>query len=274
MNTATTKALRPVQMRKELHDIVVELRSQGLTYSQIIDRVLVEKGVRLRKSHVSGWVTGRHHPYGSTHEFDLVPTPELAYVTGVAKGDASQSIQTWNYRIRLRVSDKEFAEEFDRCACAVLRCRRHSVRWIPNKGLWSVQVGSVLLYRFLEQSLSHLRHFVSHCERCAASFLREVFDSEASMSSRSLTVSNTNMSLLRLSKRLLKGLGIATTGPRIMRRGGREVMIKGKMYHANKNIYLLYVRTSSLVTYARRIGFAIISKQMAVALALKSGSST
>ncbi len=268
MREVAKRPLRPVWERKELYDLVISLRHSGLTYSQIIHKVLEERGVQIRKSHVSDWVNGKHKPYGSTHEFEPIPTPELAYVVGVTKGDGSISVQKWSYRIRLRVIDKEFIEEFDRCASAVVGSRRHSVKWLPKKGLWSVQVSSVLLYRFLSQRLSRLKKVISHCRRCAAAFLRGFFDSEGSMSGRSLTVSNTNIQVLRLVKNLMQSLKIQTTGPRLSRRGGRTVIIKGKQYRANKNQYVLYVRAMSLQRYARKVGFAVKRKQEALSLAL------
>ncbi|MDG6981579.1 MAG: hypothetical protein JRN51_10785, partial [Nitrososphaerota archaeon] len=103
MRAVAKKPLRPVWERKELYDLVISLRRKELTYSQIIERVLQQRGVRLRKSHISDWVNGKHQPYGSTLEFEPIPSPELAYVVGVVKGDGSISVQKWSYRIRLRV---------------------------------------------------------------------------------------------------------------------------------------------------------------------------
>ena len=182
MRAVAKKPLRPVWERKELYDLVISLRRKELTYSQIIERVLQQRGVRLRKSHISDWVNGKHQPYGSTLEFEPIPSPELAYVVGVVKGDGSISVQKWSYRIRLRVIDKEFAEEFDRCVSKAVGSRRHIVKWVPKKLLWSVEASSVLLYRFLRQPFSRIKSVISHCRRCASGFPRGFFDSEASAS--------------------------------------------------------------------------------------------
>ncbi len=249
---------------------MVNLHTQGMSYRKIIERILEDKGVLLRKSHLSDWVNNTHQPFGSAYDFVPEPTPELAYVIGVSRGDASLSIQKWSYRIRLRAIDREFVAEFDRCATVVLRCPRHSIGWIPKRGQWSVQVTSHLLYRFLKQALHRLRTVVSHCARCVAAFLKGFFDSEASVSGRSLTVSNSNLATLRLVKRLLNSLSISSTGPRLVQRGNRPVIIKGVAYHANKNIYLVYIRAGSLRAYAARVGFVITRKQRALASALQS----
>ena len=262
------RPLRRVWERKELYDLVMSLRANGMTYGEIIKTILAKHRTRIRKSHISDWVSGRHHPYGSTYEFQPTPSPELAYLIGVAKGDGTVRVQKWNHRIRLRVIDKDFAEEFDRCASLVLGSPRHAITRIPGQNLWCVEILSVLLLRMLEGPFSRLVEIVSHCDDCAAGFLRGFFDSEASMSRRSLTLSNGNLRIMMLVKKLLKRQQILTTGPRLSQRGGRLVTIKGKIYHANKNIYVLYVRAKSLQQYATRVGFSLGRKQLALLAAL------
>ena len=107
------KRYRTIDERRKLYDLVVELRSRDLGYNQIVNAILERNGVRLGKSQISDWVTGKHYPPGSAYDFVPVPAPELAYVIGVSKGDGSVSIQKWSYRIRLRAIDREFVAEFD-----------------------------------------------------------------------------------------------------------------------------------------------------------------
>jgi len=263
------RPLRRVWERKELYDIVMSLYNNGMSYNEIIKTLLVEHRIRIRKSHISDWVNGKHHPYGSTYEFQPTPSPELGYLIGVAKGDGSVRIQKWNHRVRLRVIDKDFAEEFDRCASSVLRSPRHAITWLPKQGLWCVEILSVLLVRLLEGPFPKLIEIVSHCDDCTAGFLRGFFDSEASISRRCLTLSNGNLRIMILVRKLLKRLRILTTGPRLSQKGGRLVVIKGRIYHANKNIYVLYVRAMSLQEYAARVGFSVMRKRMALFTALR-----
>jgi intein-encoded DNA endonuclease-like protein len=104
---------RPTIERDRLYHLVLSLRKEGLSYNQIIERVEAEQGVILRKSHVSEWINGKHKPFGYVRAFDAEPCPELAYVIGVEMGDASMSFsRNYNYKLKLRVTDKEFAEEF------------------------------------------------------------------------------------------------------------------------------------------------------------------
>jgi len=253
---------------KELYDMVISLRRHGMSYNEIIGEVLRSESITLSKSTVSDWVSGRHHPYGSVHELLQGPSPELAYVIGVSKGDATIRVQKWSYRIRLRVIDKEFAEEFDRCASIVIGSERHSIHWLRKQSLWCVEICSVLLFRILDQPFSALKAFVSHCGECASAFLRGFFDSEASMSGRSLAVSNGRLGILRFAKIMLAKLSIDTTGPRLAEKGGRLVLIKGRICRANLNIYSLRVRSRSLEGYSRHVGFSVRRKQIALNRAL------
>jgi intein-encoded DNA endonuclease-like protein len=242
-----------------------------MSYNQIIRAILLQRGIRIGKSHVSDWVSGKHHPFGSVYEIRATPTPELAYLMGVAKGDGSIRVQKWNHRIRLRVIDREFAEEFDRCASIVLGSPKHAITWLPKQGLWCVEVLSVLLVRLLKGPFSEFVKAVSHCERCAGGFLRGFFDSEASMYGRSLTLYNGSLRTMRLANKLLSNLGILASGPRLDQRARGIVTIKGKRYHSNKDMYLVYVRTNSLLRFADLVGFSIWRKRIALSKALGSG---
>jgi intein-encoded DNA endonuclease-like protein len=209
-------------------------------------------------------------PFGSVRKLDESPSPELAYVVGVAKGDATLDIHRWNYRIRLRVTDKDFAQTFNRCISKVLNTRPHSLMWIPSRLQWSVEVSSLLLYRTLVKPLSKLKAFVEHCEPCMGAFLRGFFDSEGSISGRSLTISNTRISVLYYAKRLLTKLGIASTGPSLRALGGRLVTIKGRQYVANRNDYSLRIRATSLGRFKEAVGFSIKRKSDRLTRALDS----
>jgi len=268
VGVSVRRKYRPAWERKELYDLVILLRGHGVSYDEIIDQVHDRQGVWLSKSHVSDWVNGKHHPYGSIHELPPTPVPELAYVIGVAKGDGSFRAQRWSYRLRLRVIDKEFAQEFDRCASVVTGSNRHSIQWLPKQGLWCVEVCSILLYRMLRYPFSRLKLIISHCRKCAAAFLRGFFDSEASISGRSLDVANSNFRVLSYVRVLLEDLRVHATKPRLAQKGGRFVIIKGRTYLANKNIYRLHVRAGSLGDYARLVGFAVRRKQLRLNSAL------
>jgi len=262
--------VRSVLERHSLYRRVLSLRARGLSYKQIIRDIERTEGVKLGKSHVHDWVTGQHRPFGSVRAFDPVPSPELAYLIGVSRGDADLGIDRWNYRIRLRVTDKDFVQTFNQCASVVLQSRLHSVMWIPSRRQWSVEICSLLLYHYLKQPLAKLRTVIEHCDACIEGFLRGFFDSEGSVYERSLSVSNTRLVTLVFVKSLLERLGLSVTGPHLVSRGGREVVIKGKAYKANRNQYSLRVRTISLLLFRDLIGFSIARKNEALAKGLSS----
>jgi DNA endonuclease len=199
--------LRPTVEREKLYHLVLELRKQGLSYNQIIRSIQTDHGVTLRKSHISEWVNGKHRPFGYVRAFAATPSPELAYVVGVALGDGSTSVsRNYNYKLKLRVTDKEFAEEFSRCVSVILGRSPPRVKWHEKTHSWHTEVSSMLLLRFLRQPLNELKRTIEHDKDCSAAFLRGFFDSEGSMYERSLTASNENLELLRVVCALLQSL--------------------------------------------------------------------
>jgi DNA endonuclease len=261
--------LRPTIEREKLYRIVLELRKEGLSYDQIIRRIEAEHGIALRKSHLSGWISGKHKPFGYVRAFDATPRAELAYVIGVSLGDASTSSnRRHSHKIKLRVIDREFALEFARCL-GVLLCRSPPlVKWRDKTRSWYTEVSSLLLQNFLRLELKNLIPTISHCDCCKAAFLRGFFDSEGSVSARTLTASNENLELLRLVCELLQSLGVETTGTHLATKGGRTVMIKGKFYRQNEDLHYLRVRAKSLERFQAMVGFSISRKSAVLSLAI------
>ena len=247
---------------------VLEMRREGLSYNQIITEAERLSGVKLSKSHISNWVRGAHHPYGSVRALDTTPRPELGYVVGAKMGDASMSVSHYSYMIKLRVTDKEFAEEFARCLSVVLGRAAPRVKWHEKRHTWHTQVSSLLLRQFLLQPLSRLMPTIQHCDTCKGAFLGGFFDSEGSISGRELTASNGDLEKLRLACDLLSSLGVQTTGPHLLSEGGKLVLLKGRLYHQNKDQYSIRVRSGSLGLFRSKVGFHIRRKSDALNLAL------
>lgn len=260
--------LRPLQLRAQLYQRVLELRERGLSYNQIIKEVAELFRVKLSKSHISGWVTGSHRPYGSVRALDTTPSAELCYVIGVVMGDASMSVSHYNYMIKLRVTDKEFADEFARCLSVILGRTSPEVRRHEKTHAWHTELSSLLLRQFMLQSLSSLAQTIQHCDECKGAFLRGFFDSEGSVSGRELTVSNGDIDKLSLVCDLLSSLGIETTGPHLLKKSGKLVLIKGRFYHQNKDQNSIRVRRRSLGLFRSKVGFHIRRKSDALDLVL------
>jgi intein-encoded DNA endonuclease-like protein len=254
--------LRPTIEREKLYHLVLDLRKEGFSYNQIIKTIHTEHGITLRKSHISGWINGKHKPFGYVRAFAPTPRPELAYVIGVSLGDGSTSSnRNYSHMIKLRVIDREFASEFARCL-GVLLCRSPpGVKRREKTHSWYTGVSSLLLQRFLRQELKDLIPTVSHCDDCKAAFLKGFYDSEGSIRKRHLFFYNGELDKLELVCKLLGSLGIETTGPHLRGEKGGMVSIKGHMYHVNKNQYSVYVRATSLTAFRDKVGFTLKRKQ-------------
>jgi intein-encoded DNA endonuclease-like protein len=262
--------LRPTTEREKLYHLVLELRKEGLSYNQIIRKIQTDHGVTLRKSHLSDWVGGRHRPFGYVRAFDSTPSPELGYVIGVSLGDGSTSVsKNYNYKIKLRVIDKEFAEEFSRCLGVILGRNPPRVKWQEKTHSWHTELSSMLLWNFLRQPLTELARIVRYNKACTASFLRGFFDSEAGISGRTLRVSNGDKDLLSLVCDLLESTRIETTGIHVTKKAGGLVLIKGKYYRQNLDQMYVYVRKRSLGAFRESVGFTIRRKALALDSALR-----
>ena len=261
---------RPTIEREKLYRLVLELRKQGLSYNGIIKRIETDRGVTLRKSHISGWLNGKHEPFGYVRAFDPTPTPDLAYVIGVSLGDGSTSSnRNHSHMIKLRVIDKEFAEEFARCLGMLLNRSPPLVKWREKTRSWHTQVSSLLLQKFLRQSLDQLKSTIEFSSECTAAFLRGFFDSEGWVYKSQLGVVNTDKELLLYVSHLLAlRFDIESFPPSVSSKGGRIVLIKGKFYNANKDCYNVSIAKASLLAFQARVGFTIIRRQQRLAAAI------
>ena len=261
--------------RERLYNLVLDLRKEGLSYNKIIKKIQADHGVTLRKSHISGWVNGKHRPFGYVRAFDPQPRPELSYVIGVLLGDGTTSSnRNHSHMIKLRVIDREFAAEFSRCL-GVLLCRDPPpVKWREGTRSWYTGVSSLLLQKSLRQELKDLVPTISHCDDCKGAFLKGFYDSEGSVSKRRLLLFNGELGKLELVRSLLGTLHIKTTGPHLRKEKGGMVSIKGHSYHVNKNQYYVYMRTTSLLAFRDKVGFIITRKKERLERAVKVSTRT
>jgi DNA endonuclease len=184
-------------------------------------------------------------------------------------GDASMSVnRKHSYMIKLRVKDRDFAEEFARCLSVILGRSPPRVKWHEKTQAWHTQLSSLLLQNFLRQELKALVPVIAHCDECKAAFIKGFFDSEGSMSKRSLTASNEDLELLILVCETLQSLRIETTGPNLASKGGRTVIIKGKFYRQNEDLYYMRVRSRCLERFQAIVGFSIGRKSAALSRAI------
>lgn len=230
----------PLKLRLQLYDEVLQLRRQRLSYSQIIEKIHRSNGVRLSKTHISDWLRGHHKPLGKVNEFDAEPSKELAGVIGVVLSDGNLYRKgSYESRVWLRVKDGDYAEAFGRDLAKVLGLKKtYEPRWSRVQQRWVVEGRSILLYTFLNRPWQELKHYIEHCKRCVAAFLRAFSDGEASIRRRELTIPNTNKELLLYIQRLLQRyFDIKTTGPHRFMRAGRRFRDSqtGRIYKRTKH---------------------------------------
>lgn len=123
---------RTRQLRKEL----------GWSYKRIAN------SLRLPSSTVHNWVCGVNHPYGSYTKPDLNPSPELSYFAGAFLGDGGLAkSNAFHYEIRLRVKDREFAQNVSYCLTRVIHKAKPPK--LAEKGFFVVRIWSRLLFEYL-----------------------------------------------------------------------------------------------------------------------------
>jgi len=272
----TNRVTRPLEERIDLYNKALKLFSLGMRRGEIVREMKARYNVTAAWQSVVDWTEKGVSPFGRVYKFDAVPSPELAYLCGVKLGDATQSKGTWqhSYKFKLLTIDKEFATEFSRCASVVLKCRPFKVWWYHKRGMWCVEVSSIMLYKFLKEGVSRFKKIVNHCDNCAAAFIRGFFDSEG-CASTSLTVSNGRLDVLSLVRRMLRiRFGIKTGNP--SPNGpppGTKKLIKGRLVTVNMQNYVVRVRSDSVRGFAKSVGFSIPRKAKSLELLLRKRGS-
>ncbi|RLF79430.1 DNA endonuclease [Thermococci archaeon] len=263
------RSLRDLEQEElqELIEYIDELRRKGVNYSQIAERIMNEKGIKISRVTISRWCKGRHNPYNRIKVVNLEPSPSLAYVTGIYFGDGSVNIHSdHKYRLRLKVVDKEFAEAFAR-ALKEIGAKPHMgyENNITRSGRWYVESTSKSLYMFLKQPKEKLFEVAREYPK---EFLRGFFDSEGhvyvdknTFRSAYIAAYNYDLDVLDFSRELLSSLSIHSK-IRVSKRAGTLVIIRGKEYSYKSNLYELRIyRIESVRKFATDIGFTIQRKQ-------------
>ncbi|WP_461862836.1 LAGLIDADG family homing endonuclease [Thermococcus sp.] len=159
--------------------------------------------------------------------------------------------------------DREFAEAFAGALKRIgLNPRRGFEKDKTRSGRWYVEVSSKSLFTFLKGPKEKLFEVANAYPR---EFLRGFFDSEGSaiVSRRKARVEacNYDFDVLKLCQELLAGLGIHSKIYKTKRKG-QPVVIRGKQYRYNSDLFTLTIyRRESVYRYTRNIGFTIPRKQ-------------
>lgn len=146
---------------------------------------------------------------------DLRPTPTLAYILGVMLGDGCSDHHRCYYRLRLKVTKKEFAEEFARNLKKLglrpsIGMEKQSKHAFGNKSLWVTTAHSKRFYEwFSKLSLANIREILLMDIQNIRGFLKGFYESEGCCSKKKkyLNFSNTQMELILLVQEQLVNLG-------------------------------------------------------------------
>ncbi|MEM0482237.1 MAG: LAGLIDADG family homing endonuclease [Nitrososphaerota archaeon] len=169
------------------------------------------------------------------------------------------------YRIEVKVKDMDFVKEFAECLGRVLRRGPPRPKTVED-GRLKMRVSSKALYELLQKplNLDRIRPFTEYSNDGMRSFLRGFFDSEAHVDKKDgdIFCYNTDIRLLKYVQRLLKLLGIQTTGPKICIRKGAPIdKNRGEIYKKRKNVYYIYVKARDRLRFYKLVGFTIKRKQ-------------
>jgi hypothetical protein len=206
---------------------------------------------------------------------NLEPSPELSYLLGVRYGDISLPLSealTTDYRIRVQVKDKDFAEEVNYALNTVFEQEYKRVHQ-DKRGYWCVNISSKTFRDYLR--LPFELHKLQ-IEYYPAEFLRGFFDSEgtvhyarpkANKKAPRITAVCTDREVLDYTKELLEKFfsinSVIRSPEYCKKRIGKSVILSdGRVVTATKILYTLRVyKLKDLTIFFYEIGFSIMRKQ-------------
>ncbi|ASJ03129.1 hypothetical protein A3L09_07620 [Thermococcus profundus] len=249
---------------EEVQKSALELREQGLSYSQITERIAEEFNVKVSKATVLRWCRGTHNTFNKMRKVNLKPSPALAYIIGAYFGDGTATKGSrYKYNVKLKVVDREFAETFASALKAIgLNPRTGFENNGTRTGRWYVETSSKSLYLYLKSPKERLFNVAMEYPR---EFLRGFFDSEGSViftrNRIRVEACNYDGEVLEFCQELLNGLGIYSRIYKTKRKG-QPVVIRGKQYRYTSDLFTLKIyRVESVYRYMHEVGFSISRKQ-------------
>lgn len=213
---------------------------------------------------------------------NLEPSSELSYLLGVRYGDISLPLPealTTDYRIRVQVKDKDFAEEVNYALNTIFEQEYKRVHQ-DKRGYWCVGISSKTFRDYLKLPLELHKLQV---EYYPAEFLRGFFDSEgtvhyarpkANKKAPRVTAVCTDKEVLDYSKELLERVfnikAVVYTPTYCKKRVGKPVVLQdGRIFTATKVLHTLKIyKLVELEIFFYEIGFSIIRKQQKLEVGL------
>jgi len=245
----------PVEERLIFYRKAMELRRLGY------GRRKIAKILGISSSTIGNWLYRGATPIRRPN-YDLKPSPSLAYVIGALLGDGTigytcpkQGDKRYRYHIlhKLRVNDLDFAKTFSEEVAKALGRPPPPISFIEDRR-YCVEFASIELSKIL----GDMRLLKVYVDQFPEAFIRGLFDADggvalnrSSMRKSHLVIANTNLQLLEYVQELLQRLGIQS---RIRKMPDARL--------TKKPCYGLYIeRKRSILLFAEKIGCSVGRKK-------------
>lgn len=183
---------------------------------------------------------------------------ELAYLVGVALGDGSL-IYTRTKRFTLRTIDEDFARyvyEVIKEWCGLepkMYKRRGTEKVFPNniksktKDSFEVVLNSKEAVKILKKYIDDYSWIFNQPEKIKIAFIKGLWDSEGTISGKTISWCNSNLKLAEAFKKLLESIGIKAS---LSKRSGRSNLYDVRVY-----------RKMDIIKFYKNIGITIERKR-------------
>lgn len=260
----------PLEARIRAFREALRMRNDGLTAVEIFEE-LYSRHLPIRYDTVLSWISGTRNPnrrLNVVRHFD----GDLVELFGLVTGDGywGKIVKTGVYsmgRISYGSKDLELAQRAGWLMARVLgRARAYRPYWSGPNRVFVVECGSKHLAEMFDLLASGESTLVW---KFRIRFLRGIYDAEGCITVRTrnghlyprIFLTNSDLDLIKLVRRMLNSVGIETT-LELNTRAGKEKVILGRETATRKNVYNVCIgRRSFVLDFRRTVGFRVNRKR-------------
>jgi intein-encoded DNA endonuclease-like protein len=260
----------PIATRLEAFNRTLEFKRGGDTPVKIFDK-LHDLDFPIKYDTILAWISGARNP---ARKLNLIRKMDgnLVELIGMVLGDGNwaKRVKGNSYhtgRVLYGSKDIELAEKAGALMAIVLgKPKPYRCYWSKDAREYFVPCGSKQLVELLPHVLVKLRNLVW---RFRIRFLKGIYNAEGSVTVRvrnghlypRVYLSNSNLEIIRVVRRMLKSLGMGTT-IELNTPAGKRKQILGKWTTTNYNVYNICIgRREHFKRFANLVGFDIVRKQ-------------
>jgi len=199
-----------MEERLKMKALARSLHLSGVGYKRLRRYFKQRLQINVSLGTMSKWLGDLHPDFQPIRPFQPKLSRELSYVIGATLGDGTAFLRKEGGVVKLKVKDHDFACEYARNMSRILKRKIH-VRMLADQNrspFHLVRINSSSLARFFGRKIRELLPFIEYSPKY---FLRGLFDAEGSVAVSAqkdfrvcLTLSNTNIKILKMAKRLLE----------------------------------------------------------------------